>query len=89
MKKKILMFLLCIFAVVGICVAAGKVVKRASDDPCGKCNIADENRECGKCGSFLYSKYIGSEMKGYKVYYTYSYTCKSCHHTCYHTEKAP
>ena len=92
MKKKILMFLVCAFAVVGMCLAAGEVVKRANNDPCGRCNIADENRKCGKCGSMLNCSVVSKDegelgTSSYKLYWIYTYTCTKCNHTCVNKER--
>lgn len=88
MKKKILMFLVCAIAVVGICMAAGEVVKRAQYDSCRNCNVADENRHCGKCNGFMDCKITNepvseSDKKKNKVFWRYTYTCVDCGHSCY------
>lgn len=80
-----------LFAVVSLCAvgyAAQEVIKRASDDPCGKCNIANENRKCGKCGGFLSNyKTESKQIDKYKVEYWFYYQCKVCGHQCMHKER--
>lgn len=85
MKKKIVMAVMLMLTTGMLGFAAGYAVKRASSDSCGKCNIANENRACGKCHSFL-----TVEKQEYKNGYLYTYyKCKNtnCNHRCSNKER--
>lgn len=75
---------LILVCALGAAATNAKMVKRASDDPCKKCNIADTNRECGRC----HSSKLWSESSEHKGGYLYTnYKCDNCGHRCMHKEK--
>lgn len=74
--------ILLTIALAGVTLLAGYAavikVKRAWEDSCKQCNIANENRACGKCGGFLESAYEKQDDN----YLYYRYTCQKCSHSC-------
>lgn len=77
-----------LFAAVSLCAvgyAAQEVIKRASNDPCGKCNIAPENLKCGRCGS--HKLWVHGKQKYENGYLHTNYKCEDCGHQCMHKER--
>ena len=86
MKKRLLVIAFALLSGIALGYAAQQqAIKRASDDPCKKCNIADTNRKCGKCGSHKLWTDGKQEYKGGYLYTNYK--CADCGHRCMNKER--
>ncbi len=81
-SKKLAIIVAVLLSIVTIGVVYAARLSPYSDS-CGKCDIHDSVRKCGKCSGFL-SNYENKYENGYLYSY---YQCKKCGHNCWHKQR--